>query len=266
MQNIEKSGFARILNNVSATVINTSSDGLDVGLSSLASATPIYFARPKFRAALPVILIAQEIFGLHEHIRDIARRFARLGYLAIAPDYLIRYGDPSDAQDLEAIREIVSKVPDTEVLSIFDEAVAHATKLRGDANHVGIVGFCWGGRLSWLYAAHNRQLKACVPWYGRLDGLRTTEHPLWPVDIGTDLHVPSLGLYGGADSSIPADVIVAFQEQLSKAKAPGLIVVFEGAPHGFNADYRDTYCAENAQDAWARMCEFLQAQGLRVSI
>ena len=164
---------------------------------------PVYLAKPAGAENCPIILIAEEIFGLNDHIRDIARRFAALGYLAIAPDFFAGFGDPSRAPDIDAIRAIVAKVPDTATMEDFDAALAFATTRGGDATRATITGFCWGGRIVWLYAAHNPSLRAAIAWYGRLDGEHTPAHPRWPFDVADELKVPTLGLYGGADPSIP---------------------------------------------------------------
>ena len=166
---------------------------------------PAYLAKPAGADNCPIILIAQEIFGLNDHIRDIARRFAALGYLAIAPDFFAGVGDPSTAPDINAIRAIVAKTPDAATMEDFDAALAFAAARGGDSARAAITGFCWGGRIAWLYAAHNPSLRAAIPWYGRLDGEHTPNHPRWPVDIAGELKVPTLGLYGGADPSIPLE-------------------------------------------------------------
>jgi len=212
-----KSSLALAAGAPASTTVTTDASGLTTALATLPGGAPAYVARPSDSGAWPVILIAQEIFGLHAHIRDVARRFAKIGYYAIAPDYLIRYGDPAAAPDIDAIRAIVARVPDAVTMSVFDDALAFAAKQGGDAARAAITGFCWGGRIAWLYAAHRPDLKACVPWYGRLDGAHTDEHPRWPVDLAGDIHVPTLGLYGGADPSIPvaARVLCGLSRQLS---------------------------------------------------
>ena len=257
-----KSGYAPATGVCAPTTITTDAEGLAVGLSVLPSGAPAYIARPSSGHDWPVMLIAQEIFGLHEHIRDVARRFAKLGYFAIAPDYLIRYGDPTAAPDIDAIRAIVARVPDDVTLAVFDEALVFAATQGSDAARAAIVGFCWGGRIAWLYAAHRPALKACVPWYGRLDGAHTVEQPRWPIDLAGDIRVPTLGLYGGADPGIPVDLVQTFRARLTAAGAPADIVVYENAPHGFYADYRDSYRPDIASRAFARMRAFLAAQGV----
>jgi carboxymethylenebutenolidase len=255
-------GFAAAAGAVSPHVIETDAEGLETGEIRLPGGAPAYFARPESGEGLPVVLVAEEIFGLHEHIRDIARRFARLGYFAVAPDYLARYGDPMAAPDIEAIRAIVARVPDAETMAVFDEALAFAATRGGDATRAAVTGFCWGGRIAWLYAAHNPRLSACAPWYGRLDGPRTPQQPLWPIDVVGEIKVPTLGLYGGDDPSIPLELVDRMQARLSAAGAPADIIVYAGAPHGFLADYRPSYRETDAHDAWGRMLAFLRSQGV----
>ena len=242
--------------------ILTSADGLETGMIDLPSGAPAYFARPAGGDDLPIVLVAQEIFGLHEHIRDVVRRLALLGLFAIAPDYLIRYGDPMRAPDIDAIRAIVARVPDAETMTVFDEALAYARRHGGDASHAAITGFCWGGRIAWLYAAHNPGLKACVPWYGRLDGPRTPEQPRWPIDVADEVKVPTLALYGGADPSIPNELVEVMRAKLAAAGADADIFLYDDCPHAFFADYRDSYREKAAKDAFGRMIAFLRAQGV----
>ena len=244
------------------TTISTDAEGLETEDATLPGGAPAYVARPAGASNMPIVLVAQEIFGLHEHIRDIARRFAKLGYLAIAPDYLIRYGDPAAAPDIDAIRAIVAKAPDSETMKVFDEALGLAQRKGGDLAHAAITGFCWGGRIAWLYAAHNTSLKACAPWYGRLDGPRTAQQPRWPIDVAASLKVPTLGLYGGADPSIPNDLVERMRAKLQSAGVDADIFVYDDCPHAFFADYRDSYREKAAKDAWGRMLAFLRAQGV----
>jgi carboxymethylenebutenolidase len=222
---------------------------------------PAYLAKPLEAVHPPILIVVAEIFGLNDHIRDVTRRFAAQGYLAIAPDFFFRVGDPSKETDIAAIRTIVMKVPDEEAMRDFDAALAFAASLGGDATRAAITGFCWGGRMAWLYAAHNPKLRAAVPWYGRLDGERTKNQPQWPIDVADSLAVPCLGLYGGADPSIPPPLVEAMRARLRAAPAQGDIVVYPNAPHAFFADYRESYREEAARDAFARMLAFLTAQG-----
>jgi carboxymethylenebutenolidase len=240
-----------------ATQIGPRIDARDARVGDM----PVYVANPAASVRPPILIVVAEIFGLNDHIRDVARRFAAEGFLAIAPDFFFRVGDPSKEQDIAAIRAIVMKVPDAQAMQDFDAALEYASALGGDAARAAITGFCWGGRMAWLYAAHNPKLRAVVPWYGRLDGDRTQNQPQWPIDVAERLKVPSLGLYGGADPSIPLDLVEKMRAGLAAAPAPGEIIVYPNAPHAFFADYRESYRKEAAQDAFARMLAFLKAQG-----
>ncbi|MGJ0508439.1 MAG: dienelactone hydrolase family protein [Methylocystis sp.] len=241
----------------------TDLQGLEAGDAVLPCGAPAYYAMPEGGRDLPIVLVAQEIFGLNDHIRDIVRRFGKLGYLAVAPDFLIRYGDPSKAPDIETIlREIVARVPDSETMMIFDESLDFAESRGGARGRAAITGFCWGGRVAWLYAAHNPELLACVPWYGRLDGAHTAVQPQWPIDVAEKISVSTLGLYGGADPSIPLDLVDRMMARLAQAGAPADILVYDEAPHAFFADYRPSYRPQAAKDAWSRMLAFLRTHGV----
>ena len=245
------------------TRIVTPSNGLEAQELRIGD-MPAYFAKPAGGSDLPIVLIAQEIFGLNEHVCDIARRFAAHGCLAVAPDFFYRAGDPAEAPDIAAIRAIVANVPDAEVMADFDAALAFAEARGGDVSRAAITGFCWGGRIAWLYAAHNPSLCAAIPWYGRLDGEKTENQPRWPLDVAAGLKVPALGLYGGADASIPLSQVEEMRARLRAAGAEAEIIVYDGAPHAFFADYRESYRAAPAQDAWARALAFLHEKcGLR---
>jgi carboxymethylenebutenolidase len=261
-QRADDKGFAPAAGDISIHVVRTDAEGLSTGLVTLPCGAPAYVAKPRGGRDLPVVLLAQEIFGLHEHIRDVARRLAKLGLFVIAPDYLIRYGDPQAAPDIDAIRAIVAQVPDAETMMVFDEALAFVAGKGGDASHAAVTGFCWGGRIAWLYAAHNPGLAACVPWYGRLDGERTPQQPRWPIDVAGEITVQTLGLYGGNDPSIPRETIEHMRGDLAAANAPADIIVYDHAPHGFFADYRPSYREKDAHDAWGRMVAFLRSQGV----
>ncbi len=261
-QGSHRKGFAAAAGDVSAHVVHTGAEGLEEGMATLPGGAPAYYALPEGGRDLPVVLVAQEIFGLHEHIRDIVRRLGKLGYFAVAPDFLIRYGDPMTAPDIDAIRAIVAKVPDVETMAIFDQALAFAESRDADPKRAAVTGFCWGGRIAWLYAAHRPDLAACVPWYGRLDGPRTAGQPRWPIDIAAEIKVPTLGLYGGDDPSIPPDLVTHMMERLAEADAPADIMVYDEAPHGFFADYRPSYREQEARDGWGRMLAFFRANGV----
>ncbi|MGB8854306.1 MAG: dienelactone hydrolase family protein [Pirellulales bacterium] len=260
------SGFALAARPVSAETITTDSDGLlagEVKIPTPDGEIPAYRAAPKTRGPFPVVLVVQEIFGVHEHIKDICRRFAKLGYLAVAPELYARQGDVSQITDFkEIIAKVVSKVPDKQVLSDLDAAVAWARVSGvGDTTRLAITGFCWGGRIVWLYAAHNPNLKAGVAWYGRLDSPKDDLHPVNPIDVAGDLKAPVLGLYGGDDPGIPNDLVAKMQEKLKSAGKPSEIVLYPDTPHGFYADYRPSYRKERAEDGWQKLLDWFRKHG-----
>jgi carboxymethylenebutenolidase len=213
-----------------------------------------------------VVLVISEIFGVHEHIADVARRFAKRGYLAIAPDLFVRQGDAKATTDIaRLLSEIVGKVPDAQVMSDLDAAVVWAQGQGGDISKLGITGFCWGGRIVWLYSAHNPAVQAGVAWYGRLVGASSVLQPLNPLDVAGQLHAPVLGLYGAADTGIPLSSI----EQMKTALAAGTpaarqsqFVVYPDAPHAFHADYRPSYRKQAADDGWQRCLAWFKAHGV----
>jgi carboxymethylenebutenolidase len=260
-------GFALAVRPVSAqTMISTDANGLDAGEIKIPTADgqiPAYQARPASGGPFPVVLVVQEIFGVHEHIKDVCRRFAKLGYLAVAPEMYARQGDVSKISDIqEIIANVVSKVPDAQSMSDLDAAVAWAEKSgKGDVNKLGITGFCWGGRVVWLYAAHSTRLKAGVAWYGRLVGQGTELTPKFPSDLVGELKAPVLGLYGGADQGIPNDTVEQMQKALQAANKPSQIILYPDTPHGFHADYRASYRKEQAQDGWKRLQEWFKKYG-----
>lgn len=260
-------GFAPAVQPTASTTIHTDSQDIQAGETSVPSQgenMPAYYARPKeANGPLPVVLVVQEIFGVHEHIRDICRRLALEGYLAVAPELYFREGDPNDYHDIPTLfSELVSKVPDSQVLSDLDHAANWAGRNGGDIRRMGITGFCWGGRISWLYAAHNPQLRAAVAWYGRLIGEKTMKQQKHPIDIAVDLGAPVLGLYGGQDEGIPLESVEQMRQALHAANAKAEIVVYPDAGHAFNADYRPSYHAESAQDGWARMLTWFKQFGV----
>jgi carboxymethylenebutenolidase len=261
-------GFAAATLPVSAdTVVSTSAEGLvagEVKIPVTDGEIPAYRARPAQGKAFPVVLVVQEIFGVHEHIKDVCRRFAREGYCAIAPELYARQGDVSQMTDYKEIfAQVVSKVPDAQVLSDLDAAVAWAAK-SGDADsaRVGVTGFCWGGRITWLYAAHNPQLKAGVAWYGRLAGQATELQPKYPLDLAAELKAPVLGLYGEKDQGIPLEDVDKMRAALSAAKQPSEIVVFKDAPHGFHADYRPSFREADAREGWRQCLAWFRKHGV----
>ncbi len=261
-------GFTAAAGPIAAdTVVTTSSDGLTAGEVKIPAADveiPAYRAMPEKGGPFPVVLVVQEIFGVHEHIRDLCRRFAKEGYLAVAPELYARQGDPSKYTDWKQLyADIVMKVPDAQVMSDLDATVAWAGHSgSGDVQRVGVTGFCWGGRIVWLYAAHSEQLRAGVAWYGRLAGEPTPLQPKYPIDIAGTLHAPVLGLYGGQDTGIPLADVEKMRAALAAAKSPSEIVVFPEAPHGFNADYRPSYRAEDAREAWKQCLAWFRRYGV----
>jgi carboxymethylenebutenolidase len=217
-------------------------------------------------ANLPTILVVHEIFGVHEHIRDVCRRFAKVGYLAIAPDLFARHGNAAAVADMNTlVREVVSRASDSEVLADLDATASWAASHGGDAARQGVTGFCWGGRITWLYAAHQPKLKAAVAWYGRLVGEATANQPMHPIDVVSQLRVPVLGLYGGADSGIPVETVERMKQALAAAPAPGSesqFVIYPGASHAFFADYRPSYQEASALDGWSRCLDWFAKHGL----
>ncbi|MBI3798889.1 MAG: dienelactone hydrolase family protein [Deltaproteobacteria bacterium] len=259
-------GFALAVRPVSAQTITTDTTGLEAGEVKIPVADgtiPAYRAMPATGGPFPVVLVVQEIFGVHEHIKDICRRFAKLGHLAVAPELYARQGDVSQLSDVnEIVTKVVAKVPDEQVMVDLDAAVTWAEKSgQGDVNKLGITGFCWGGRIVWLYAAHSPRLKAGVAWYGRLVGQATDLTPKYPLDLVSALKAPVLGLYGGADSSIPPESVEQMRTALQAAGNPSQIVLYPDTPHGFNADYRPSYRQEQAQDGWKRLQEWFKKYG-----
>ncbi len=258
-------GFALAVQPVQAqTQITTDTSGLEAGEISIPTATgpiPAYRAQPQGGKNLPLVLVVQEIFGVHEHIKDVCRRFAKQGYCAIAVELFARQGNVANAA-MEQIRPIVASVPDAQVMSDLDAAVAFA-KASGsvDTTKLAITGFCWGGRITWLYTAHNPAVKAGVAWYGRVVGDKTPLQPAHPIDVADKIKAPVLGLYGGADQGIP----VASLDQLKAALGAGTkseFVVYPDAPHAFHADYRPSYREAAAKDGWTRLLAWLKANGV----
>ncbi len=251
------------------TAVKTSSDGLKTGEITVevnGFKVPAYMAAPAGKTNLPVILVIQEIFGVHEYIADTARRFAKMGYLAIAPELYARQGDPTKYNVMaDLMKDIVSKVPDAQVMADLDGMVMWAAANGGDANKIGITGFCWGGRIAWMYAAHSKNVKAAVAWYGRLEGAPTPLSPTNPVDVVANISGPVLGLYGGADTGIPQASIDKMKAALATGSAAAKkseFVVYDGAPHAFHADYRPSYRKEPAEDGFKRALAWFNANGV----
>jgi carboxymethylenebutenolidase len=261
------SGFALAAQPVGAETITTDTNGLEAGEVKVPVADgtiPAYRAMPAQGGPFPTVLVVQEIFGVHEHIQDLCRRLAKVGYYAIAPELYARQGDPSKISDIqELIKTIVSKVPDSQVMSDLDAAVAYAKSSgRADTARLAVTGFCWGGRIVWLYAAHNPSLKAAVAWYGPIDRPRTELQPKYPIDLAADLKAPVLGLYGGADTGISVESVEKMQSACKEAGKTCEIKIYPDAPHGFNADYRSSYRADAAKDGWARMLAWFKEHGV----
>ncbi|MEH1894857.1 MAG: dienelactone hydrolase family protein [Nostoc sp.] len=255
-------GFALAVQPISAQVITTEAKGLVAGAVKIPvkdGTIPAYRAVPATGENFPIVLVIQEIFGVHEHIQDITRRFAKLGYLAIAPELFFREGDVTKLSNIDEIRPIVAKVPDAEVLSDLDATVKWAVKsAKGNADKLAITGFCWGGRITWLYAAHNPKVKAGVAWYGRLVGDATELQPKYPIDIASKLTVPILGLYGGKDTGIPLDTVEQMRDRLKSSSSKSEIIVYPDAPHAFFADYRPSYREKEAKDGWKHLLEWFK--------
>ena len=260
------SGFALAVQPVSAQTITTDVQGLIAGEVKIPvkdGEIPAYRAMPAGGGPFPVALVVQEIFGVHEHIKDLCRRLAKSGYLAVAPELYARQGDVSRMKDIqEILSTVVSKVPDAQVMGDLDAAAAWAAGTgEGDISRLAVTGFCWGGRITWLYAAHNPKVKAGAAWYGRLVGQTGDLTPANPIDLASALTVPVLGLYGGADQGIPLDTVEKMRAALAAGNSGSEIVVYREAPHGFNADYRPSYRKDAATDGWTRMLAWFKRNG-----
>jgi carboxymethylenebutenolidase len=264
-------GFVAASEPVLAQAIKTDFSGIKAGEQDILVGTfkmPAYISRPeKSSGALPVVIVVSEIFGVHEYIADITRRFAKLGYLAIAPEFFTRAGDPNTYGTIAEIQSnIVAKTPDPQVLGDLKAAIAWAGKNGGDLKKVGVTGFCWGGRITWL-AATMPEVKAGVAWYGRLVGDKTANNPRQPVEIAADLKAPVLGLYGSADTGIPLDTVEQMKAALAKASSnpaakASKFEIYPDAPHAFHADYRNTYREGPAKDGWAKCLAWFKQNGV----
>ena len=254
------------------TAITTSGKELEEGWVTIPSSgfdLPAYHARPKGKKHPPVVLVVQEIFGVHAYIQDICRRLAKAGYLAIAPEFYARQGKASDYTEISKLQaELVSKVPDAQVLGDLDATLAWAAKAGGNTRKAAITGFCWGGRITWLYAASGK-VKAGVAWYGRLEGTVSANQPKHPTDIAKDLKAPVLGLYGGKDQGIPLDSVDVMKQDLQKAASAGNTAaaastfhIYPDAGHAFHADYRPSYRKDAADDGWKRMLDWFKSKGV----
>jgi carboxymethylenebutenolidase len=261
-------GYAACLPLPAQTAIRTSGEGLvhgEVMIDVNGFQMPAYRSMPAHKKVCPVVLVVSEIFGVHEYIADITRRLARQGYMAIAPELMVRQGDPGSYAEMgKLIAEVVSKVPDAQVMADLDATAAWANQNGGDASKLAITGFCWGGRITWMYAAHQPSVKAAAAWYGKLTGARSPLTPQYPQDIAGDLKVPVLGLYGSADTGIPMEHVLKMQNSLAQntSAAKSNIHVYADVPHAFHADYRASYREAQAKDAWQRMLDWFAQHGV----
>jgi carboxymethylenebutenolidase len=251
-------GFALAVQPIGAQTITTDTNGLTAGEVKIPvkdGSIPGYRACPSKGRDFPIVLVVQEIFGVHEHIKDLCRRLAKSGFCAVAPELFARQGDVSKLSDAqEIISKVVSKVPDSQVMTDLDStAVWAARNAHGDPNRLTITGFCWGGRIVWMYAVHNPKVKAGAAWYGRLEGDHNAMTPKNPLDYVGALTVPIIGFYAGKDTGIPQESIEKMKVSLKVVDNPSQINVYPDAQHGFNADYRPSYNPEAAQDAWKKM-------------
>lgn len=262
------SGFALAASPVLAQAIKTDSKGLVAGPVEVPVADgkiPAYRAMPDKQGTFPTILVIQEIFGVHEHIQDVCRRLAKLGYYAIAPELFARQGDVSKMNDItQILKDVVSKVPDAQVMSDLDATVAFAKASKhADTARLGAIGFCWGGRTVWMYAAHNASLKAGVAYYGLIEGMKAEGlRPTDPIDIGATLKVPVLGMYAGLDTFIKPESVANMEKEIQQSNSGSQIILFPNVDHGFNADYRPTYNRAAATYAWKLATEWLTDHGV----
>jgi carboxymethylenebutenolidase len=260
-------GYAVAASPVEDNIIRTDTQGLTAGAVNIPTATgqiPGYYARPAKSGRFPVVLVIHEAFGVHEHIQDICRRYAKVGYLAIAPELFIRQGDVTKHTEIVKIfNEVISKVPDEQVNNDLDATLAYARKsLQGHKSLVGAVGYCWGGRAVWEYAYHNPKLTAGLAYYGRVEGMVSDERPLDPIDFGSEIKVPVLGLYAEKDTSISLDSVARMQAELNKSGSGSEIIVLPGVGHAFNSDYRSNYNKVAAEKAWSLGLAWFRKYGM----
>lgn len=260
-------GFATAVLPISAQTIHTDSMDLSVGEVTIPTADgsiPAYFAMPSQGKNLGLVLVVHEIFGVHEHIKDICRRFAKAGYYAIAPDLFVRQGDVSSISTIADIQKnVTSKVPDAQVMSDLDACVAYASNLSSvNPTKLTITGFCWDGRITWLYCAHNPNVKAAAAWYGRLEGNASELTPKHPIDLVAKIDTPVLGLYGAADTGISVESVERMQKALATAHKKSQILLYPDVPHAFNADYRPSYREAAAKDAWGKLLAWFKNNGV----
>jgi carboxymethylenebutenolidase len=261
------SGFTLAVERVEAQTITTDTNGLDAGEAKIPTSDgelPAYYARPAKGTHFPIVIVNEEIFGVHEHIKDLCRRLAKAGYLAVATEYYARIGDLSKMTDIPTIiKDVISKAPDARYLSDADATITWAGKNKGDLDHVAVTGFCRGGRQTWLIAENNPRVKAAVAWYGPVLNATSDIQPKTATDGADQLKCPLLGLYGGQDTSIKVDDVHAAEAKAKAAHKTVEIVVYPDAPHGFNADYRPSYRKDAAEDGWKRMLAWFSAHGVK---
>jgi carboxymethylenebutenolidase len=260
-------GYAQAVQPIAPGAIHTDTEGLiaeEVRIPTLDGEIDAYYAAPEGGQSLPTVIVIHEIFSVHEHIKDVTRRLAKRGYVAIAPDFFGRQGDVTQLADFQQIfSEVVSKVPDAQVLSDIDAAFDWATQSGlADPARLAVTGFCWGGRITWLYAAHTDRIQAGVAWYGKLSGQSDPLHPRQPIDVAASLKAPVLGLYGGQDTGIPQEQVATMQEALKDAGSPSRIHVYPDAGHAFHADYRPSFKPLEAEDGFASMIDWLRTYGV----
>jgi carboxymethylenebutenolidase len=260
-------GFAAAVLPVEAqTLVKTDVTGLSSGDHVIVingQDVPVYRAQPEGKINPPVILVISEIFGVHEYIKDVARRFAKQGYMALAPDLFVRAGDATrEANVADLMKNIVGNTPDAQVMSDLDTVVTWARQRGGDTERLGITGFCWGGRITWLYAGHNPKVKAGVAWYGRLVGEATANAPKHPADIAQNLKTPVLGLYGARDTGIPLESVDTMRAALAKGNSESEFHIYENSGHAFHADYRPSFNEADARDGWRRALDWFRKHGV----
>jgi len=260
-------GFALAVHPIGAQTITTDTKGLTAGEVQILMAdgkmVPAYRARPTGGGRFPTVLVVQEIFGVHEHIKDLCRRLAKSGYMAVATEMFARQGDVSKIENIqEIVDKVVSKVPDSQVMSDLDSTAAWAAKNGGSPERLAITGFCWGGRIVWMYAAHNPKLVAGAAWYGRLEGDKNAMTPKHPLDYAGVLKAPVIGFYGGKDTGISLESIERMRGALKVVGDNSEINVYPEAQHGFNADYRPSYKKDDAEDAWKKMLAWFKRAGV----
>jgi len=260
------SGLTLATSRVEAQVITTDSEGIIAGEVMIQTADgflPGYFAKPEGFGTFPIVIVNEEVFGIHAYIKDVMRRLAKAGYAAVAVEIYARAGDLTKMTNpAEITRDVVLKTPDATVMSDNDAALAYAVAHGGNPNRIAVTGFCRGGRTTWLYAAHNPQVKAAVAWYGPIGGTTTAIQPKTVATMAGDIQAPLLGLYGGKDSGIPVEAVQAAAATARAAGKKVEIIIYPEAPHGFHADYRPSYRAEAALDGWSRMLAWFKAAGV----